>query len=80
MEGTMKTDLGKKTILYPMPVLMVGTYDKKGKPDLMAAAWGGIFNDNMVCLCLDKSAKGSHVKRILPYSRLPRGAFHHAYP
>ena len=53
----MKIDLGKKTILYPMPVLMVGTYDKKGRPDLMAAAWGGIFNDNMVCLCLDKSHK-----------------------
>ena len=23
----------------------------------MAAAWGGIYNDNMVCLCLDKSHK-----------------------
>ena len=53
----MKINLGKKTILYPMPVLMVGSYDKKGNPDLMAAAWGGIFNDNMVCLCLDKSHK-----------------------
>ena len=53
----MKIDLGKKTILYPMPVLMVGTYDRKGKPDLMAAAWGGIFNDGMVNLCLDKGHK-----------------------
>ncbi len=53
----MKINLGKKTILYPMPVLMVGTYDKKENPDLMAAAWGGIFNDNMVCLCLDRSHK-----------------------
>lgn len=53
----MKINLGKKTILYPMPVLMVGTYDKKDNPDLMAAAWGGIFNDNMVCLCLDRSHK-----------------------
>jgi len=53
----MKTNLGKKTILYPMPVLMVGTYDRKGKPDVMAAAWGGIFNDGMVCLCLDKGHK-----------------------
>ena len=53
----MKTNLGKKTILYPMPVLMVGTYDQKGKPDLMAAAWGGIFNDGMVCLCLDRGHK-----------------------
>ena len=53
----MKTNLGKKTILYPMPVLMVGSYDKKGKPDLMAAAWGGIYNDGMVNLCLDKGHK-----------------------
>ena len=53
----MKINLGKKTILYPMPVLMVGTYDKEGKPDLMAAAWGGIFNEGMVNLCLDKGHK-----------------------
>ena len=56
-EGTMKTNLGKKTILYPMPVLMVGTYDKKGKPDVMAAAWGGVFNEGMINLCLDKGHK-----------------------
>ena len=40
-----------------MPVLMVGTYDDKGNPNLMAAAWGGIFNDGMVCMCLDKGHK-----------------------
>ncbi len=53
----MKNNLGKKTILYPMPVLMVGTYDKKGNADLMAAAWGGIFNEGLICLCLDKGHK-----------------------
>ena len=53
----MKINLGKKTILYPMPVFMVGTYDKEGKPDLMAAAWGGVFNEGMVCLCLDRGHK-----------------------
>ena len=53
----MKTNLGKKTILYPMPVLMVGTYDKKGTPDLMAAAWGGVFNEGLINLCLDKGHK-----------------------
>ena len=56
-EGTMKTNLGKKTILYPMPVLMVGTYDKTGKPDVMAAAWGGVFNEGLINLCLDKGHK-----------------------
>jgi flavin reductase (DIM6/NTAB) family NADH-FMN oxidoreductase RutF len=38
----MKKSLGAKTILYPTPVFIVGTYDKEGKPNVMSAAWGGI--------------------------------------
>jgi flavin reductase (DIM6/NTAB) family NADH-FMN oxidoreductase RutF len=38
----MKTSLGAKTILYPTPVLVVGTYDLNGRPNVMTAAWGGI--------------------------------------
>ena len=38
----MKKSLGAKTILYPTPVFIVGTYDKEGKPNVMTAAWGGI--------------------------------------
>lgn len=38
----MKQSLGAKTLLFPTPVLMVGTYDRAGKPNLMNAAWGGI--------------------------------------
>jgi flavin reductase (DIM6/NTAB) family NADH-FMN oxidoreductase RutF len=38
----MKKSLGAKTLLFPTPVLMVGTYDQDGKPNLMNAAWGGI--------------------------------------
>ncbi len=26
--------------LYPMPVLMIGSYDEKGEANLMNAAWG----------------------------------------
>jgi len=40
----MKISLGAKTLLFPTPVLMVGTYDQDGKPNLMNAAWGGICN------------------------------------
>ena len=53
----MKVDFGKKTFLYPMPVLIIGTYDKDGVPDAMNAAWGGIYNTNQICICLDKSHK-----------------------
>ena len=38
----MRRNFGAKTILYPMPVLILGTYDEAGKPDAMNAAWGGI--------------------------------------
>lgn len=48
----MRTNLGAKELLYPMPVLMVGTFDENGNPDLMNAAWGGIGNDHEVFLCL----------------------------
>jgi flavin reductase (DIM6/NTAB) family NADH-FMN oxidoreductase RutF len=37
-----KRSLGAKTIIYPTPVLVVGTYDKSGKPNAMTAAWAGI--------------------------------------
>ena len=35
----MKKSLGAKTILYPTPILIVGTYDSDGKPNVMTAAW-----------------------------------------
>ena len=38
----MKESIGAKTLLYPAPVLIVGTYDKSGRPNVMTVAWGGI--------------------------------------
>jgi len=38
----MKKSLGPQTFVYPHPVLLVGTYDGEGRPNLMTAAWGGI--------------------------------------
>ncbi len=38
----MKKSIGAQTILYPTPVLLVGTYDEEGRPNAMTAAWGGI--------------------------------------
>ena len=36
----MKKDLGVLQAVYPMPVLMIATYDENGKVDVMNAAWG----------------------------------------
>jgi flavin reductase (DIM6/NTAB) family NADH-FMN oxidoreductase RutF len=38
----MKTSMGAKTIVYPTPVFVVGSYDSEGNPNVMTAAWGGI--------------------------------------
>jgi len=38
----MKKSIGAKTIIYPTPVFIIGTYDKEEKPNAMNVAWGGI--------------------------------------
>ena len=48
----MRKNFGVKNWLYPMPVLIVATYDKKGVPNAMNAAWGGIYDTNQIMVCL----------------------------
>lgn len=48
----MKKSLGPKTMLYPTPVLIVGSYDKGGKPNVMTAAWGGICCSDPPCVAV----------------------------
>jgi flavin reductase (DIM6/NTAB) family NADH-FMN oxidoreductase RutF len=48
----MKKSLGAKTIVYPTPVLVVGTYDKLGKPNVMTVAWGGICCSVPPCIAV----------------------------
>ncbi|MBI5576193.1 MAG: flavin reductase family protein [Deltaproteobacteria bacterium] len=46
----MKKSFGPKTLVFPTPVWIVGTYDKEGKPNAMAAAWGGICCSRPPCV------------------------------
>jgi flavin reductase (DIM6/NTAB) family NADH-FMN oxidoreductase RutF len=48
----MKKSIGAKTILYPTPVLVVGTYDGQGRPNVMTAAWGGICCSSPPCVAV----------------------------
>lgn len=45
-----RRNLGPRTLTYPMPVLLVGVYDADGRPNIMAAAWGGICNSTPPCI------------------------------
>ena len=35
-----RINFGAKPNMYPLPVLIIATYDKDGNPDAMNAAWG----------------------------------------
>ena len=62
----MKKDFGAQTWLYPMPVLIIGTYDEDGRANAMTAAWGGIHDTNRIAVCIDhrhRTARNLTAKR-----------------
>jgi len=64
----MRKNFGAKAMLYPMPVLIIGSYDENGTPDAMNAAWGGISEETQISICVSEDHKTT--KNILA-----RGAF-----
>lgn len=53
----MRKNLGAKPCVYPMPVFIIGTYDEKGVPNAMNAAWGGITEENEITICVSEDHK-----------------------
>ena len=53
----MRKNIGKKPWFYPLPVLIIGTYDENGVPDAMNAAYGGLYNSGMIEFCIAHSRK-----------------------
>lgn len=67
----MKKSLGVKPYLFPMPVLMIATYDEEGTVDVMNMAWGGVCAENMVALNISedhKTAKNIKAKQAFTIS------------
>ncbi len=48
----MKKNLGAQTIMFPMPVLIIATYNEDGTANAMNAAWGGIHDTNQIGICI----------------------------
>ena len=53
----MRKNFGTKSWFYPLPVLIIGTYDENGAPNAMNAAWGGLYDADKVVLCLSAGHK-----------------------
>ena len=56
-EKKKKKDLGVLQAVYPMPVLMIATYDEEGKVDVMNAAWGNICAPDKIALFISEPHK-----------------------
>ncbi|MFY9177806.1 MAG: flavin reductase family protein [Caldicoprobacterales bacterium] len=54
-----RVNFGPKPFIYPMPVLIVGTYDENGIPNAMNAAWGAITDFDEITLSLSEEHKTS---------------------
>lgn len=49
-----RVDFGSKPWIFPMPVLIIGTYDKDGNPNAMNAAWGMISDFQEISISLSE--------------------------
>ncbi len=47
-----KKSVGVKSFLYPQPAMVIGSYDKAGKPNMMTAAWIGICNSDPLSIAV----------------------------
>lgn len=57
----MKKSFGAKTLIYPTPVWVIGTYDKEGKANAMTIAWGGVCSSSPPCVAVSlRKATYSH--------------------
>ena len=48
--------------MLPQPVLIIGTYDKDGKPNAMNAAWGGQWDMKEIMISLGSHATTDNLK------------------
>ena len=53
----MKKEIKKAPGIFPMPVLMIGTYNEDGSVDVMNAAWGMAQSMKNLKLCLTETHK-----------------------
>lgn len=53
----MRKNLKAKAYIYPLPVLIVGSYDECGVPNAMNAAWGTVSDTACVSICLSATHK-----------------------
>ena len=58
----MRKDFGKNLVFLPLPVVVIGTYDKSGKPNAMTAAWATVYDFGKVFVSLSPHLTTKNIK------------------
>lgn len=58
-----RVNFGAKPYVYPMPVLIIGTYDENGVPDAMNAAWGCITDMNEISISMGEHKTTENLRK-----------------
>ena len=53
----------KSMAFLPLPVLIIGTFDEKGKPNAMNAAWGGMWDYNQIYVSLSPHKTTENIEK-----------------
>ncbi len=59
----MRKDLGTIPAVFPMPVLMIASYDENGVADVMNAAWGTICDTDKIALCISGHKTNENIEK-----------------
>ena len=71
-----RVNFGAKPNMYPLPVLIIATYDKDGNPDAMNAAWGVVTDFNEISISMGSNHKNVYWYMHFPNGRLPNDHRH----
>lgn len=58
-----RIDFGSKPFMYPMPVLIVSTYDENGVPDAMNAAWGIVTDFDEISISMSSHKTTDNIEK-----------------
>ena len=57
-----RKNFADKTVITPLPALMIATWDAEGTPDVMMAAWGGQCGPKHICFELSKHKTTDNIR------------------
>lgn len=61
----MKVSIGPKPFIQPNPVLVIGSYDQNGTPNIMTVAWGGICCSVPPCVAISPARSARTCENIM---------------